>query len=413
MKRKLEESLLLGRIATNIGDSLFYMLIIWYFNEHFSSSILLSIVFAITSIVDACSFLFGPLIDKTNPKQNLYFVSFFQTLSVGVLLVFCILIRSRSKEFRMILFLFLFLIYIGSSIIYPSSEKLIPLIAEEKDLIRVNSIFHTSEKVLDVLFNAVSTIVISFFDFNFVILIVFCFFAIATKFYKLTIIFLNKKGSFFACNKIENKSEYETYSISVYFRDLVNGVKELKYHSEVLRLFLPLSIVNLFYGVAMVGLPVVSGLYINHKAYGYGSLLMFASFGGVFGSILINKFSNSIYNPKKYTAIFLGIAGICWLFIAITLPICFIWSFPLIFIANCAINMMNVMFVTLIQKQINPLLLGRVSTFTESLVSIMIPFGNFLGGIVLTITSSFVTLGLYGAALIVCAVPYLLFKNSK
>jgi hypothetical protein len=87
-------------------------------------------------------------------------------------------------------------------------------------------------------------------------------------------------------------------------------------------------------------------------------------------------------------------------------------AYPLIFISNCAINMMNVMFLSLIQKQIDLSLLGRVSTFTESMVSIMIPIGNFLGGILLLFISPLFAELLYGIALILCAVAYLVMKSK-
>ena len=54
--------LLLGRILTNVADSFINILIIWYFNEQYHSPVLLSVVFAVTSGIDALSFLLGPLV---------------------------------------------------------------------------------------------------------------------------------------------------------------------------------------------------------------------------------------------------------------------------------------------------------------------------------------------------------------
>jgi predicted MFS family arabinose efflux permease len=137
---------------------------------------------------------------------------------------------------------------------------------------------------------------------------------------------------------------------------------------------------------------------------------MCSSIGGVVGALIIGKFAESVNNPKKYACIFLMIAGVSWLFIPITLPFCFVLSYPLIFISNSAINMMNVMFISLLQKQIDQSLLGRVSTFTESLVSVMVPIGNFLSGILLLAVSPLCVELLYGIALILCSVAYILLK---
>jgi hypothetical protein len=265
--------------------------------------------------------------------------------------------------------------------------------------VQVNSLFRTTEKVLDVLFNAVSTIIITFLRLDYILIIILCLFYIATRLYRLVDTGLKR-------NEQEHSLKKEKYHANEYLIDLRDGIREVKYHPDILGLFLPLSVLNLFYGIATVGLPIVSGEYISDKAYGYGSLLMCASIGGVLGALLISKFAESLYEPKKYTCIFLMIAGVSWIFIPISMPFCFALSYPLIFINNCAINMMNVMFISLIQKQIDPSLLGRVSTFTESLVSVMIPIGNFLSGILLIVISPLCTELLYGIALILCGMAY-------
>ncbi|GAA6493601.1 hypothetical protein K280104A7_31650 [Candidatus Bariatricus faecipullorum] len=68
--------------------------------------------------------------------------------------------------------------------------------------------------------------------------------------------------------------------------------------------------------------------------------------------------------------------------------------------------MMNVMFLSLIQKEIPGELLGRVSTFTESMVSVMIPLGNLTGGFLLSLGYPLLGQILYGVALILCGLPF-------
>ncbi|GAA6493602.1 hypothetical protein K280104A7_31660 [Candidatus Bariatricus faecipullorum] len=54
--------------------------------------------------------------------------------------------------------------------------------------------------------------------------------------------------------------------------ELKTGITEIKKHPDVVLLFLPLTVMNIFYGIAMVGLPVLADRYISSQAYGYGSL---------------------------------------------------------------------------------------------------------------------------------------------
>ena len=71
-------NLLIGRIGTNIADSLFYMAILWYFKSHFHSSILLSLIFIADSTIDMFSFTLGPIIDRLNIKKLLQVVTIIQ-----------------------------------------------------------------------------------------------------------------------------------------------------------------------------------------------------------------------------------------------------------------------------------------------------------------------------------------------
>lgn len=397
---KAGRCLLGGRILTNIGDSILYMLVIWHFNETFSSPFLLSAAFAAVSVVDACSVLLGPFIDRNGPKQNLFWMSLIQELCVGAVFVITVFVRPDSLKYGMILLSALFLTYIGSSIIYPSGEKLIPLFAGEDELVQMNSLFHVSEKILDIAFNAVSTIIISFFEIHFTMILILLLFGAAARFHRLVSYYVENQ------NTALTPEHKNGYSISGYLMDLKKGIAEIRNHSNVTALFVPLSVLNMFYGAAVVGLPKLAELYISEKAYGYGGLLMSSSMGGILGASLICKFSGSISKPRRYTSIFLLAAGTAWLLIPITMPISFWLSYLFIFISNCAVNMMNVMFVSVVQKEIDHALLGRVSTFTESLVSVVIPVGNAAGGIMLTAGRLFMPQFLYGAALLLCAASF-------
>jgi hypothetical protein len=160
--------------------------------------------------------------------------------------------------FNLLLLVFLLIVYTGSAIIYPSGSKLIPVIAEENSLVKVNSLFQTTEKVLDVSFNAVSTIIISFVKLDYILFIILCLFYIATRLYRLVDKGLEREDQ-------EDFWKKEKYHVNEYLIDLRDGIREVKYHPDILWLFLPLTVLNLFYGIAAVGLPIVSGAYISDR----------------------------------------------------------------------------------------------------------------------------------------------------
>jgi hypothetical protein len=235
-----------------------------------------------TSIIDSFSVFFEPIVDRTKPRFNLCFMSLLQAVSVTVLLVFSFFMDETKFAFNLLLLVFLLIVYTGSAIIYSSGSKLIPVIAEENSLVQVNSLFQTTEKVLDVSFNAVSTIIISFFKLDYILFMILCLFYIATRLYRLVDKGLEREDQ-------EDSWKKEKYHVNEYLIDLRDGIREVKYHPDILWLFLPLTVLNLFYGIAAVGLPIVSGAYISDQAYGYGSLLMCSSIGGVVGALVIGK----------------------------------------------------------------------------------------------------------------------------
>ncbi len=396
--------LLCGRIFTNIGDSILYMLVIWFLSKEFSSPVLLSVAFASLSIIDAMAVFAGPIIDTTVPRQNLFLMSFFQMICIICLLILSFFVKLDVKQQGIVLLTVLSLTYAASAVIYPSGEKLIPLLVSDDELIPVNSLFHTSEKVLDVAFNAVSAIVISFLREDVIMLFIIFFFLLAVKFHQIAAGYFEGPGRDNYSGAFAAEDKNESYTIAKYRKELKRGIWEVKEHSEIIRLFLPLTILNMFYGIAMVGLPRIAETYISELAFGYGSLLMSASLGGILGSFLIRRFPGSIYAPEKYAKIFLLISGTAWLSMAVTIKYCFWLSYLLIFVSNCGINMMNIMFISIIQKEIEPSLLGRVSTFTESMVSVIIPLGNLMGGVILALFYPLLSQILYGAALIFCSV---------
>lgn len=70
--------LLVGRVSTNIADSLFYMALLWFFKVRFHSPLILSLIFIADSSIEMLSFAFGPLIDRVYIKKMLKTVTIVQ-----------------------------------------------------------------------------------------------------------------------------------------------------------------------------------------------------------------------------------------------------------------------------------------------------------------------------------------------
>ncbi|EGG33536.1 hypothetical protein HMPREF9210_0519 [Lactobacillus iners SPIN 1401G] len=394
--------LLIGRIATNIADSLFYMAILWYFKENRNSQLMVSILFTISSGIDMMSFSLGPLIDKISIKGLLKYSTFIQIV-ISIIVVTILGIGQKSYIIDIILLLLFTISSILSAIIYPSEYKLLPLFVTKKDLLRFNGLFQVTYKILDLILDGITTFIITFSSVSFTIIFSAVIFGIALLFYHSIQINILAK----------NILEDDSYFTSSYFNDLLLGWKTLRKEKSILELILPLCVVNLFYGIFAVGLPFFAQTYIQTSALGYGKLLIASSFGSIIGAFLVQKFDLGKKNMGQFIAIcFLG-AGIFRLFVPLSVSV----GIGLVLINSVIsplwITMMNTNFEALVQTSFSSAILGRVETINDSLLSIMIPIGTLLGGWVVKSYGSLITQYIYGIALICSSIYYFMVEKSK
>ncbi|EFQ50074.1 MFS transporter [Lactobacillus iners] len=394
--------LLMGRIATNIADSLFYMAILWYFKENRNSQLMVSILFTISSGIDMMSFSLGPLIDKISIKGLLKYSTFIQIV-ISIIVVTILGIGQKSYIIDIVLLLLFIISSILSAIIYPSEYKLLPLFVTKKDLLRFNGLFQVTYKILDLILDGITTFIITFSSVSFTIIFSAVIFGIALLFYHSIQINILAK----------NILEDDSYFTSSYFNDLLLGWKTLRKEKSILELILPLCVVNLFYGIFAVGLPFFAQTYIQTSALGYGKLLIASSFGSIIGAFLVQKFDLGKKNMGQFIAIcFLG-AGIFRLFVPLSVSV----GIGLVLINSVIsplwITMMNTNFEALVQTSFSSAILGRVETINDSLLSIMIPIGTLLGGWIVKSYGSLITQYIYGIALICSSIYYFIVEKLK
>ena len=398
-KKQNVNVLLIGRIATNIADSLFYITILWYFKTTFHSPMILSLVFIVDSAIDMCAFIFGPLIDRIYIKNLLKYVTIGQTiLSVFATILFYL---TKWKQLALILLLLTYVLStIGSTLIYPAEEKILSAIVSKDELTKVNSLFQLAYRTLDLFLDALATLLITYLSLSATMIISAFVFATALCFY--TKLYLPK-------DLIVAKK----YFTGKYLHDLLKGWQVLKNEGQILLLIIPLAVTNLFYGIASVGMPYFASQYLTKSAISYGGLELFSSIGGLLGSLIISKIGILKQKLERIVVICLGLAGISVILetmIANSIPMLI-----LVFALSSAfwISIMNINFEVLIQESFNPHILGRIETINSSIINCMIPIGSFLGGIIVQRVSASFAISLQGIAEVITAVFYLLVFNKK
>lgn len=391
--------LLIGRIATNIADSLFYITILWYFKIIFHSPMILSLVFIADSTIDMCAFIFGPLIDRVYIKKLLKYVTVGQII---LSIVASILFHFKNwKTLTLVLLLLTYILStIGSTLIYPAEEKILPSIANKNKLTKVNSLFQVTYRILGLFLDAFATVIVTYFSFNKAMVISAFVFTIALGFYAK--LYLPR-------NLIVSEKDHD-YFTGKYLQDLLKGWYVLKNEGRILLLIIPLAVTNLFYGIASVGMPYFSSQYLTKSAISYGGLELFSSIGGLLGSLIVSKIDTLKPNLEQLIVICLGLAGISVVLEALVAN----WLI-LIFALSSAfwISIMNINFEVLIQESFSPRILGRIDTINSSIINCMIPIGSFLGGIIVQQFNSYLAVLLQGIAEIITAMFYLFIFNKK
>lgn len=390
--------LLIGRIATNIADSLFYITILWYFKIIFHSPMILSLVFIADSTIDMCAFIFGPLIDRVYIKNLLKYVTVGQII---LSIVASILFHFKNwKTLTLVLLLLTYILStIGSTLIYPAEEKILPSIVNKNKLTKVNSLFQVTYRILDLFLDALATVIATYFSFNKAMVISAFVFTIALGFYAK--LYLPR-------NLIVSEKDHD-YFTGKYLQYLLKGWYVLKNKGRILLLIIPLAVTNLFYGIASVGMPYFSSQYLTKSAISYGGLELFSSIGGLLGSLIVSKIDTLKPNLEQLIVICLGLAGISVVLEALVAN--YIPWLILIFALSSAfwISIMNINFEVLIQESFSPRILGRIETINSSIINCMIPIGSFLGGLIIQHFGAGIAILLQGLAEVLTAIFYLIY----
>lgn len=391
--------LLAGRIFTNIADSIVYMAVLWYINENFRSGLILSLVFIISSGVDMLSFLLGPLVDRKKLSKIVYISAGTQILATALVAIL-LMIQQKTILVVVVLLILHLIVTICSAILYPSESKILPLVVKRNNMAKVNSLFQLSYKSLDVLLNAFISLLIVFMSIDQLIILSTLIFLLAYLLYNLL---FGKRPDL---DIIDDNSEN-------YFTAMKMGFKELKKHKKLLELITPLIGVNFFYAIAVVGLPKFASTFVSQSATSYGFLLLVSAVGSIVGSAVYPIIEKVKLSQRHLVIICLSLSGISWILIPSTITYSIIISYAGLFLSSFFIAMMNIAFLTLVQTTINPLLLGRVSTINESILSAVIPLGNLIGGLLISSHYILLTQYLYGGALIFFSVTYLFVRETS
>ncbi len=366
--------LLIGRIATNIGDSIILISLTWYIATQYDNPVYLGIIGAIVGIIDVCMIFLGPILDRYHIKKILYLSTMIQIILVTLLAL--LFYSGHMSLITMYILLSLSLIF--SSLIYPAESVLIPKISKDEDeIMKNNSLFQLTYKGLNIILDSfigflLSVILIQ----NLMSLNIFVFLIAFFMFKLLKVNIAHQNG--------HSNDQYKTF-IAEYMEDFKEGLRYVS-NKKILKLLLPLSIINFSISAVTVIYPKLALAY-GHDSKIYAVILFANGLGMMIGFLAAPKVIKQFKFNKLLFLSFL-ILSIVWfilyLFGTHSIIVCSI----LLFLSNFIIGIINLSFINAFQILPPKNMLGRVTTTNETLLSILIPIGALVGGILPNIFNS-------------------------
>ncbi|MFZ3579436.1 MFS transporter [Virgibacillus sp. DJP39] len=395
LKNKNFLFLLLGRIITNIGDSIYYVAAMWLVYSLGGSAFYSGLAGFLTLVPVALQFVTGPFVDRWPVKRTLVIT---QVLQAILILIIPIAYYYDVLTVQIVLVVMPIVSFI-EQFAYPSQSKALPIILTKKQLVKGNSYFSFAYQGIDMVFNALSGLLVAFVGAITLFLVDSLTFVIATVLFSLL--------------KIPHTDESKVPSEKGIKKGIANYLEDLKegfsiVFGSLMATFLLGSIVaNFAIGGALAILPAFADQHGGAEIYGFYLAAM--SIGGLIGALLatwMGKFRLGIFAIIAFL-----IASICWVLSAIV-P----WTFIGIILYGMAwipIGGTNVIFAAALQTIIPNRVLGRVGSVSASMGTIAMPIGSLAGGYFATVSNPTLIFALTGIGILFIPVVWLLHPRLR
>ncbi|MBM7586122.1 MFS family permease [Bacillus pakistanensis] len=387
--------LFLGRLVTNIGDSIYYVASMWLVYDLGKSAFYTGLAGFLILLPKALQFLTGPFIDKWRIKRTLVITQLLQCI---LILIIPIAYLYDVLTIQIILIVMPIIAFI-EEFAYPTQTKALPLILKKEELIKGNSLFAFAYQGVDIVFNASAGILVALVGAVTLYLVDSVTFAVAALFFGL----LKISGE----SVVEQKEKTSVKSaVGNYFADLSEGFS-IVFKSLLWAFLIGSFIANFGIGIAMAILPSFSASIGGVEMYGV--LLTALSAGSLLGALLGSLVGK--YRVGLLAIICFTIGSGCWTIAAmVASPI----LTPVLFgLAWVPIGAINVLFSGISQSIIPNHLLGRVNSVMYSMSIIAMPIGSLLGGYLATRISSQNLFAYTGAGILFIAIVWFLHPKLR
>ncbi len=387
--------LFIGRILTNIGDSLYAVAAMWLVYSLGGSTLYTGIAGFLSILPRIIQLFSGPMIDRVPLRGLLVYSQLFQAvlllvvplahyfdfLTVGLVLAITPILTTINMWF------------------YPAQMSALPKILDKKQLTQGNSLFSFAYQGIDVACNAVSGALIVLLGAVALYLWNSLGFFIGALLFMQLRIKTTPKDSHNNEQKISENKTSESNTRRTPFKDYVSDMKEgirLILATPLSRIQLGVIVINAAGGATFtVMLAFADGL----GGPGiYGMLLMAGACGSLLGALLAPYMKLERVRLGVVFAAAFCLSGIAW-----CLSVFSSWTWLVVLVYGLAWfpgGVTNVIINTVIQKGVPEKNMGTVFAAASGLSGIAMPLGNLLGGSAGVVTSSSAAIAVCGLAVL-------------
>ncbi len=374
------------RIFINLGDSLFYIILMWVLYDLTKNSFYTAIGGFMFSLSDVLNFFVGPIIDRCGKAKLLAITS---GIAFFVIAGLCFFSLGNMLNVWILVFS-IPLFNLTSRITYSIHNVVVPAIVGKDELVTANSILSMTNTGIDLLFNAISGVLLVVLSIQEILLI-----NSTINLFALLVALLILRSALPVRQPVEvenqskvkadeRKADLKEYWCS-YLKDLKSGLMFIR-NRTILSLIIPLVGLNLLYAIMLVNLPAFSSEVFG-SAIGYGLVLTFFAVGSISGS-MISSFLVKHFAVGKLIPILFLYGGTSWVLMTLLVKQIPVAGVIFMIVAMNALGVTNIIFGTVFQQLPPENMIGRVNTVNLSLMAVAALLGSLLGGIITQVSDS-------------------------
>jgi MFS family permease len=351
----------IGTIISNIGMQMYIIALPLLIYDLTNSALAMSTMRAIEFFPNILiGMLAGVLVDRSNRKNILSFMSLIQIIALGVVILFL----WTEEILVWHLYIFGFILSSAGYTFGNAQHAVIPTLVHKKQLTDVNAKISFTNTMINLIGPGLAGLLLALFSYK-----------VSFTFYLICLICLFILVRFLKIPTLETPKKYTDKSI---WKDMKEGLDELFKNKTLLTPTLTILLTNFSSSLLIGVLMFYATDHLGLKEKQIGIMYSLGAIGGLVGSLVINKLRKKFGRGNVY--VYCMLIDLCGIIVLI-----FSYSWWMVgislFIRSLGVTMTNIIYFSIRQEFTPNHLLGRVAGTSSMIMKLVVPLGLFVAGI--------------------------------